>query len=325
MHHEEIADNIFRIEVPLPDTPLKITNSYCIRGERNLVIDTGFNHEQCLDAMRNAYADLHLDPDQTDLFITHMHADHCGLIRHLAGSSSRIYMSRADGLVAENCQSPVFWNGMVQFFTFTGLTAYGFSDDVACHPGFSWAPEAGADITIVEDGDTVQAGQYSFRCIATPGHTQGHMCLFEPEHGMLFSGDHILGRITPNITLTLPQQDVLAQYLASLDKVSALPVRIVYPGHRQRIDDCQARIAELQKHHQHRLDEVLDILTNRSLTTVQVTREMRWSLTYRNWEDYPPAQKLFSTGEGFAHLYHLAATGKAGMEMQNGVYYFTRR
>ncbi len=326
MHCEEIAEDIVRIEIPLPDTPLRAVNSYLLRGgERNLLVDTGFNHPECQAAMHRAWRDLDIDPDRTDLFITHMHADHSGLIRHFAGARSRVYMSRADGLIAADSRDPELWSALHSFIRHSGLVDYGFTDDVECHPGFLCSPDAGAAISEVVDGQEFAVGRHRLVAVETPGHTDGHMCLLDPDRGILFSGDHILGRITPNITLTTPDRDVLAEYLASLDRVAGLDVSLVLPGHRQAIVGCRERIAELREHHRVRLQEVVDIVGVGRKNTVGVTREMRWSLSYRDWDEYPSAQKLFSTGEAFAHLYHLVCLGRLRMEEDGGVYYFERK
>ena len=77
----EMMKNIYRIEVPLPKNPMKLLNSYLIRGkERSLIIDTGFNRPECREAMMSALDELHVDFDSTDIFLTHLHADHSGQI-----------------------------------------------------------------------------------------------------------------------------------------------------------------------------------------------------------------------------------------------------
>ena len=78
---EEIDRNFFKIEIPLPDSPLKSINSYVIKGaEKNLVIDTGLNREECKRAMLNGLNELGIDLNHTDFFITHLHADHLALV-----------------------------------------------------------------------------------------------------------------------------------------------------------------------------------------------------------------------------------------------------
>ena len=88
---------MYQLEIPLPNNPLRALNSYIIKGkQRNLIIDTGFNREECLDAMLSGLASLEVDLSVTDLFITHLHADHSGLISHLATGTSQVFCSRID-------------------------------------------------------------------------------------------------------------------------------------------------------------------------------------------------------------------------------------
>ncbi|WZL73874.1 MBL fold metallo-hydrolase [Clostridiaceae bacterium 35-E11] len=77
---EKILDDIYRIEVPLPENPLKRLNAYLIKGvKRNLLIDTGFNRKECKERLLTALTALNVAMDNTDIFITHLHADHSGL------------------------------------------------------------------------------------------------------------------------------------------------------------------------------------------------------------------------------------------------------
>ncbi|HJX69139.1 MAG TPA: MBL fold metallo-hydrolase, partial [Dehalococcoidia bacterium] len=78
---EEILSGLYRIKVPLPGSPLKATNSYVMKGaERSLIIDTGWNREDCMVALVSGLSECGVDPKQADFFITHMHADHSGLV-----------------------------------------------------------------------------------------------------------------------------------------------------------------------------------------------------------------------------------------------------
>ena len=96
---EKIFDNpkIYRVLVPLPENPLRSLNSYVIMTEeRNLVIDTGFNREECYGALTEGLDELGIDIEDTDFFITHFHGDHCGTVGRIAGERSRIFMSEKD-------------------------------------------------------------------------------------------------------------------------------------------------------------------------------------------------------------------------------------
>ena len=94
---EEILPELFRIEIPLLDSPLKYLNSYVLRSAaRNVIVDTGLNRKACLNAMHQGLHQLEIDLNKTDFFITHLHADHFGLVARLMTNNSRIYFNRPE-------------------------------------------------------------------------------------------------------------------------------------------------------------------------------------------------------------------------------------
>ena len=72
----QVAPNLYRIPVPLPGNPLRNLNAYLIRGDRNLLVDTGFRQEECRTALKAGLAELGVDMADTDIFLTHLHSDH---------------------------------------------------------------------------------------------------------------------------------------------------------------------------------------------------------------------------------------------------------
>ena len=75
----EVYPNIFKVEIPLPNNPLRSLNSYIIKSEnRNLIIDTGFNIKECKDALMKGIEETKIDLKKTDLLVTHLHSDHAG-------------------------------------------------------------------------------------------------------------------------------------------------------------------------------------------------------------------------------------------------------
>ncbi|GAI37601.1 unnamed protein product, partial [marine sediment metagenome] len=86
-------------------------------------------------------------------------------------------------------------------------------------PGYKYSSKGYLDFYILKEGDAISIGDYLFKCIETPGHTPGHMCLYEPDKKIFISGDHILSDITPNISLFSNEENPLKEYLISLDKV----------------------------------------------------------------------------------------------------------
>lgn len=108
------------------------------------------------------------------------------------------------------------------------------------------------------DGDRFSYGGYTFQAILTPGHTPGHMVLWEEAHGILLLGDHVLFDITPNITVWPSYANPLGGYLDSLALVRRLPVRLPLPAHRTVQTGLQERIDEIIAHHSRRCGEVAD-------------------------------------------------------------------
>ncbi|MBN1664482.1 MAG: MBL fold metallo-hydrolase [Deltaproteobacteria bacterium] len=302
---KEILPDLYTIEIPLPGNPLKALNSYIIKGgSRNLLIDTGFNRKECFEAMQEGLKELDVDLSKTDIFLTHLHADHTGLVSRLATKDSIVYFNRPDSEMTGG------WGNMGASAGENGFPENQLEAALKSHPGYKYSPEAPPAYTILEDGDRVDVGAYHFQCVQTPGHTRGHMCLYDADKKLLLSGDHILIDITPNIACFSEREDPLHDYLASLDRVYQLDVTMTLPGHRRIMDDHRARIEELRVHHRERADEVLEILRKGPLNAFQIASQMTWDITYPSWDMFPVSQRWFATGEAIAHVRFLESNGE---------------
>lgn len=304
---EEISADLFKIEIPLPKNPLKAINSYVIKNaERNLIIDTGWNQEECMEAMQAGLTELGVDIRKTDFFITHLHADHFGLVSSLITDTSRIYFNQPD---ADRFKSGFRLDDFVNVARLNGYPENELQKAIQAHPGLKFRARADLTFCILKEGDTLNIGNYGFKCIETPGHTLGHMCLYEPNKKIFLSGDLILGDITPNIQLWFDEWNPLKEYLASLDKIYELEIELVLPGHRTIFKNCRERIQELKQHHQERLDEIISILEKGPKNAFQVASKMSWDIVSDSWDLFPVSQKWFATGEALAHLKYLKEKG----------------
>ena len=313
---EEILPNLYRVEVPLPQNPLKAVNSYVIKAQgHSLIIDTGMNREECMSVLSSGLRELDVDLRKTDFFITHFHADHLGLISDLATSTSTIYLGQADATFINSVNS-AHLEELANFARINGFPEDELQRAIRNHPGVKYSQRGHLDFYILREGDTISIGDYLFRCIETPGHSRGHTCLYEPSKKLLVSGDHILGDITPNITLWSDDRDPLSEYLDSLGKVYNLDVELVLPGHRGAFKNHKERIQELKEHHQTRASEVISILEKGDQSAFQVASQMSWDMTYESWELFPSSQKWFATGEAIAHLKYLEEKGKVRREIR---------
>ena len=322
---EEVASGIYKVEIPLPHNPLRFLNSYFIKGsERTLIIDTGFNMTECKEAMHAALDELHVDLQKTDFFITHLHADHSGLVADLTDGSpaSKVYCNETDaGLINEGILWD-YWRSVGDLFRVYGFPQELIENALFKHPAKNYCVERVVDFSYISDGSCIEIGPYNFICVATPGHSPGHTCLYEPDKKIFFAGDHVLAKITPNITQWSEIPDTLAQYFKSLDRIFDMDIDLLLPGHRQIITDHRQRIKELKQHHKVRLQEILNILEDGPQTAYQVATKMTWSLSYKCWDEFPIPQKWFANGEAASHLEYLSQTGKINILSKDGVYFF---
>ena len=248
---EEVLPRLYRVVVPLPDNPLKEINSYILTSnDRNLIIDTGMNRPECREALERGLAAIGVDLARTDFMATHLHSDHQGLIPTLKSESSDAYMGERDALQMKGGSGLGFAGGpMGEYAARSGFSEEELNTSLQEHPGHKYGPAGEVDYIHLRGDEILEVGDYRLVSVSTPGHTDGHMCLYEPEKRLLFSGDHVLGDITPNIQAWSDENDPLDMYLKSLEKVVGLDVELCLPGHRSFITDFSGRVAELLDHH----------------------------------------------------------------------------
>jgi glyoxylase-like metal-dependent hydrolase (beta-lactamase superfamily II) len=156
-------------------------------------------------------------------------------------------------------------------------------------------------ITVV-DAQPVRIGDREWIAVLTPGHTHDHLCIWSPEDGVLLSGDHVLPTITPHVGGLLGN-DLLAQYLANLEKVAGLTgVTTVLPAHGQPFTDLPGRCRAIQEHHAKRLGQL-----RAAAPTIGWGPIALWS------EQLFAARSLghMADSETYAHLEHLRLAGEA--------------
>lgn len=328
MIFETPLPRILRIEVPLPKNPLRALNSYLIMphtaDERALLIDTGFNHPQTLAALEEALHQLNIDLTKLDLLATHLHSDHSGLLAYFKNDSNQLFASTIDGGLINEMTTEDYWQRFQNLYTIVGLDVDGIT--YKDHPGYTYCPKEIISLIDLEEGHQLSYGGYTFEVISTKGHTPGHIVLFDKNSGCLISGDHILDQITPNISYWGDHYgDSLAAFLANLDKIATLEVKVVLPSHRNIFTDPQRRISELKQHHEHRLDECLHILNQKKtpLSARDVAKDLHWDIKLKTFDEFPSPQKWFATAEAMAHLIYLVGIGKLREERINSVAYFS--
>jgi glyoxylase-like metal-dependent hydrolase (beta-lactamase superfamily II) len=160
----------------------------------------------------------------------------------------------------------------------------------------------------VEGGDVLRLAGRDWFVVHTPGHTEDHFCLHDPEEGLFLAGDHVLPTITPHISGLGTRADPLAAYFESLDRVAEItPVQRVLPAHGHPFEDLADRCKAIQKHHVERLERVKAI--GRELGLASVGDYSKHLFSPRSWGP-------MADSETYAHLEHLRLLGLAEAKRQ---------
>ena len=316
----ELLPGLFRLPIPLPRNPLRELNAYLIRGrERSLLIDTGFREPACRQALQAGLRAAGAEHDPLDVLLTHIHTDHTGLASEVVRPGGAIYIGRGDYPFTSRAWEEEYWGRIDQRFLQEGFPP----EELRITTGTNPARTLGPDLDLpnyqpLEDGDRLTVGEYTLEVIAAPGHTPGQICLWMADQQVLFTADHVLFDITPNITAWIQMKDALGTYLDSLRKIDAYDVRLALPGHR-KTGDFHQRIAQLLEHHHRRLDEALSVVkAHPGRPAYDIAGHMTWKIRANSWQDFPVAQKWFAVGECMSHLDYLTVRGKVQKTVADG-------
>jgi glyoxylase-like metal-dependent hydrolase (beta-lactamase superfamily II) len=157
---------------------------------------------------------------------------------------------------------------------------------------------------VLGDGDRVQIEGMSFRAVFTPGHVANHLCYLLEEQKLLFTGDHVMQGST--VVISPPGGDMQA-YLASLDKLLALDIAALAPGHGRVIETPHEEARRLIAHRLGREKKVVDALSRKNPATLD-------ELVPYAYDDV--SEKLYPVAKRslHAHLIKLEREGRAKLE-----------
>ena len=163
---------------------------------------------------------------------------------------------------------------------------------------------------LLQDGEVLEFDGWSLRAVWTPGHTPGHLCLYERNHRLMFTGDHVLPHISPNVSMHEDHEGTspLADYRDSLRKVGEFDTAMALPAHEFSIRDLPARCAALLHHHDNRLDEVRAAIGEGAATARDVSARVHWNTG--PFGDFNLHMKRSALGETLSHLQVLLDGGR---------------
>jgi len=311
----EVADGVFWIRMPLPFALDHINLWLLADGEGWTLVDCGI----CNKDTKSLWHSLLAKHDQRPLkriIVTHFHPDHLGLAGWLqAETAAQLWMTRAEWQKGSRLYQDTgnkFSDLQVALFRRHGLQQARLA--AAARGGNRYRTlisRPPTDFQPISDDEQITVGAHSWRVIVGAGHAPEHACLHCEDLGVLISGDQILPRITPNISLSASEPDAnpLKLYLDSLQRFTGLPERtLVLPSHGAPFYGLQLRLHQIREHHHERLEALFD-----ACREPHTAAEMMSVMFKRELDDH---QVMFAMGESLSHLAFLKhqnrLTSKAG-------------
>lgn len=253
----EVAPDILRLRLPM-DEGIDHVNLYLVRdGAGWLLFDTGVDSADARACWERLLSGP-LAGGLTRIVVSHHHPDHLGLARWLHERTGAVVYLRPeerDSADQTALPTPEAMDACRNYFGLHGMEA----GDVTAITGDLLRRFLACDTRFqsrtLEHGEVLQVGRYRFDVLVQGGHSVAQFCLHEPTAGLLLTGDQLLERITPNLSL-LPWGDrhPLRHYLASLEQIEALDLRCVLPAHHGVYAGGVARARGLIRHHERALE-----------------------------------------------------------------------
>jgi glyoxylase-like metal-dependent hydrolase (beta-lactamase superfamily II) len=342
----EVAPGILRMQLPISFTGLGHVNCYAMEDRNGwTIVDPGLPGPKTMKALDQRLAQAGGKVKQVHtVIVTHSHPDHfgtAGYIRQHHGAQVvaherfRTWFDPDEGddvaAAAEARHTPVDPKARVPRATSAQIrermgqtTPWGGEPPRPPTQGLKGQImrlmarrylKTPAPTVRLEDSEHVTLGGREWVALYTPGHTEDHLCLYDPSDGVVLSGDHVLPTITPHISGLGETDDSLADYVESLDRMAALPdVSVALPAHGHPFHDLPGRVEDIKRHHEERLDVLREATERLGPATVEdLSHEM---FRERSWG--PMAES-----ETYAHLEHLRLLGEAKAEPHDdGLLYF---
>jgi glyoxylase-like metal-dependent hydrolase (beta-lactamase superfamily II) len=315
---ENVRPGIWSIPVPIPNNPLRYVLVYALELDSGVaLVDAGWPTDDAWLALNAGLAEAGGSiSDVQAVVVTHLHPDHYGLagrVREASGAWVGLHPADAKLLESRYHDTDGLIERMRELLEMSGVPEAQLPDLNMASMEIKATLNVALPDRLIEDDQMLDLPGWDFRAVWTPGHSPGHICLHSDQHKLLLSGDHVLPRITPNISFhSQAFANPLGDYLESLAKVRALHPEEVFPAHEYRFSGLDDRLDFLESHHAERLREIEGILEKRpGISSWDTTLALSWS---RPWADIPDYMQRAANGETLAHLVLLERAGRVTRE-----------
>lgn len=317
---------MWRLIFPIP-TFLKQVNAYLVKDREGYAfVDCGMDTDECWLALTEQLAALDVPVSGIHTIIaTHGHPDHTGMAERIRrDSGAAVWLHASELPFIEYRRSDSSSQLLHQWLLRFGVPATEAADVTAHVREGDKATPAVQPTHLLEAGQELPVGDYTFEAHWTPGHTPGHVCLYEAQRRMLLSGDHILQDVAPNVSLQpFSDENPMPGYLRSLEWLAEMPIDVTLPGHGQPFPSPRERAMALIGHQRDRQTHLRALLGGRPQTAWQLAEQVWANSTPNNWSQFAPRLRRNAVATLAAHLELLAEQGEARRIEDSAVAYTT--
>ena len=313
MNSFQLPNGVYHIPLELPWSTLGNVNVYLLEEDDGYVmIDCGVDGSEYLKLLEIHLSELNITFGDIKLLIgTHMHIDHIGLSGKLREFDIpfALYENSIDYLAEYNDWS-IRFKELIRMAE-SEYAPLSFIEDLNSINTPIYAGRVKKPDILLSEGK-IKSLKRSLEVIFTPGHDYSEISLFDKETKIIFSGDHILPRITPFIPVQNENSNLLKEFLDSLDKVNNISHDLIAPGHGNIISNPYKRIEQMKLHHQRRSERILSFLKIQNLTGWEITNMLFP-------RDLDSLNLRLAFQETLAHLHLLRSKKEVLKNNKNGV------
>ncbi|GHC94449.1 MBL fold metallo-hydrolase [Nocardiopsis terrae] len=312
---EDLGEGLWSIPVPVPGNPIGFTYVYAISAPGGpVLVDTGWHHDDSWEALVSGLKQTGHSIDQVQgAVLTHFHADHAGLTGRLREASDAwVAMHPSDAEVLRRLGERTDDERSASVIEQMVRAGFPEEDVETFRSSPAVFPSPALPDLALGDGERADVPGLDLRAVWTPGHTPGHLCLHLAERDLLFTGDHVLPRITPHVgqfPLDSADGDPLGDFLAAQARIGRMPGAdrlLCLPSHERRFTGLPARTGEIVDHHEERLESMARLLTRGATTLWELTSSLEWR---RPWTEMRIMARHMAASETAAHLRLLEERG----------------
>jgi glyoxylase-like metal-dependent hydrolase (beta-lactamase superfamily II) len=307
----EVAPGIHWLSMPLP-FKLDHINLWLIDEEEGgdadwTVVDTGIGNAETRALWEKILGKRHVKR----VVLTHYHPDHAGNAAWLCERyGADLWTTQGEYLTAHAVRTASA--GYTPDAVLAVFRKNGLDEERAARmrgPRNRYAdlvPDFPHAYRRIIEGDEITLGKHRWRAIVGHGHAPEHLSLYSKEFNTVIAGDMLLSTISTNVSVWSidPEGDPLRLFLDSVARYRELPEDVlVLPSHGKPFRGAHRRVAELERHHRERLEEL-----TQSLKSPKSAAELLSVLFRRPLDAH---QTFFAMGEAIAHLHYLYYAGRA--------------